>query len=226
MSRSTNSTRQRALRIARAARTGGGDNDLQTLKRQLVREEILRSAAKLFADRGVRGVSIDEVANGLGYTKSSVYYYFKSKGELLWAVFGYISGHFVGEAERIAQTVPDPINRLTELMRMHVRFLAEHKEWATVFYRDASALPRERQVAVRAIIVRYDAFFRQAVQEGVESGCMRPLPADIVVNAVLGACNWMVNWISSRHRESIDEIADTYVRLFTVGLSLRERSGG
>jgi AcrR family transcriptional regulator len=191
-----------------------------------VHEEILRSAAKLFADRGVRGVSIDEVANGLGYTKSSVYYYFKSKDELLWAVFGYISGHFVGEAERIAKTVPDPIGRLTELVRMHVRFLAEQKEWATVFYRDVSALPRERQAAVRAIIVRYDALFRQAVQEGVESGCMQPLPGDIVVNAVLGACNWLVNWISPRHRESIDEITDTYVKLFTVGLVLGDRAGG
>jgi AcrR family transcriptional regulator len=191
-----------------------------------VHEEILRSAAKLFADRGVRGVSIDEVANGLGYTKSSVYYYFKSKGELLWAVFGYISGHFVGEAERIAKTVPDPLARFTELVRMHVRFLAEHKEWATVFYRDVSALPLERQAEVRGIIVRYDAFFRQAVQEGVESGCMQPLPPDIVVNAVLGACNWLVNWISPRHRESVDEITDTYVRLFTGGLALGDRAGG
>jgi AcrR family transcriptional regulator len=189
-----------------------------------VREEILRRAAALFADRGVRGVSIDEVANGLGYTKSSVYYYFKSKAELLWAVFGYISGHFVGEAERIAQTVPDPMARLTELVRMHVRFLAEHKEWATVFYRDVSALPRERQTEVRGIIVRYDAFFRQAVQEGVERGLMRALPADIVVNAVLGSCNWLVNWISPKHRDSVDEIADTFVSLFNDGLRRRRPS--
>ncbi|MCC8954351.1 TetR/AcrR family transcriptional regulator [Bradyrhizobium sp. Pear77] len=224
MPRSTAPKRPRAPRGARAAEPVAKGSNLQTLKRQLVREEILRSAAKLFADHGVHGVSIDEVASGLGYTKSSVYYYFKSKDELLWAVFGYISEHFVGEAERIAQSAPDPVARLTDLVRMHVRFLAEHKEWATVFYRDVSALPQERQAQVRAIIVRYDAFFRQAVQEGGECGRMRPLRPDIVVNAVLGACNWMVTWISQKHRDSIDEIAETYVKLFTGGLVLGQPS--
>jgi TetR/AcrR family transcriptional regulator, cholesterol catabolism regulator len=215
--------------IARRTETSGASpekSNLQTLKRQLVREEILRSAAKLFADHGVRGVSLDQVAKGLGYTKSSVYYYFSSKEELLWGVFGFISEHFVGEAGRIAQSIPDPLTRLMELVQMHVRFLAEHKEWTTVFYRDVSALSEERQAEVRKIIVQYDAFFRQAVQDGVKSGRMQPLPPDIVVNAVLGACNWMVNWISPRHQEAIDKIADTYVRLFSEGLVAREAYEG
>jgi AcrR family transcriptional regulator len=223
MPRSSVKTRPkpRAVRPAAAPKEG---NSLQSLKRQLVREEILRSAAQLFADRGVHDVSIDEVASGLGYTKSAVYYYFKSKDELLWGVFAYISGHFVGAAERIARSVPDPVARLTGLVRMHVHFLVEHKEWATVFYRDVTALSQERQEQVRAIIIKYDAYFRQAVQDGAARGRMRPLPANLVVNAVLGACNWLVNWISSKHHDKVDEIADTFVTLFNEGLVLRQPS--
>lgn len=192
-------------------------NNIRTLKRDLVRQEIVKSAAQQFADRGVRNVSLDEVASGLGYTKSSVYYYFTSKDDLLWEVFSYISGHFVGESMRIAQSVEDPVLRLQELIRMHVSFLAKHREWATVFYRDVQALPEERQKEVRGIIVKYDSIFRQAALEGVQSGRMKPLAVDIVTNAVLGACNWMVNWISTKHEENIQEITETFVTLFSHG---------
>jgi len=204
--------------ISLAARVASGPKRMQTQKRNLVREEILRSAANLFADRGVRGVSIEEVANGLGYKKSSVYYYFKSKDDLLWDVFRYISEHFVGEAERLSASLTEPLDRLAALIRMHVRFLSKHKEWATVFYRDASELPNDRQSEVHAIIVRYDGFFRLAVQEALDRRLIRPLPVDIVVNIVLGACNWMVNWIGPRHSENVEEIATTYVTLLLDGL--------
>lgn len=196
-------------------------NSIRDLKRHLVREEIVKSAAQLFANRGVRNVSLEEVASGLGYSKSSVYYYFKSKDELLWAVFNYISGHFVGNAERIASVEADPLTRLKELIRMHVRFLAEHLEWATVFYRDAQALPEEHQREVRGIIVKYDSIFRQAVTEGTQNGSMQQIPADVAVNAILGACNWMVNWISPKHQQNINQIADTYIALFIDGLATR-----
>ncbi|MFL6634557.1 MAG: TetR/AcrR family transcriptional regulator [Massilia sp.] len=196
-------------------------SSIRSLKRDLVREEIVKSAAQLFAHRGVRNVSLEEVASGLGYSKSSVYYYFKSKDELLWAVFSYISGHFVGNAERIASVEADPMNRLKELIRMHVRFLAEHLEWATVFYRDAQALPEERQKEVRGIIVKYDSIFRQAVLEGTQNGSMQPIPPEVAVNAILGACNWMVNWISPKHQQNINQITDTYIALFTDGLATR-----
>jgi AcrR family transcriptional regulator len=206
--------------------TNGGDKgNLQTLKRQLVREEILRSAATLFAERGVRAVSIDDIASALGYTKSSVYYYFRSKGDLLWSIFGYISEHFMGEAEKIAKSYPDPSERLVELIKMHVRFNAEHREWGTLFYRDVTALPAERQSKVRKNISRYHTIFRQTVQEGVASGEMQSLSPDVVVHAVTGACNWLVNWISLRHNKSVEEIADTFVKLFTAGLNLASGPG-
>jgi TetR/AcrR family transcriptional regulator, cholesterol catabolism regulator len=198
--------------------------DVQTMKRQMVRDEIIRSAAGLFAEHGVKEVSLAKVAGSLGYTKSSVYYYFNNKEDLLWAVFTLISDHFVDSAEKISREYPDPLERLEQLIRMHVNLLITCTEWTTVFYRDVSALSDERQQEVHRISVRYDAVFRQAVLDGTANGQMQPIPAEIAVNAVLGACNWMANWISPRHREQKDEIANTYVQLFLNGVVAQENS--
>jgi TetR/AcrR family transcriptional regulator, cholesterol catabolism regulator len=200
------------------AKAEGSDRgNVQTLKRRLVREEILRSAARLFAAQGVRGVSIEKVAAGLGYTKSSIYYYFSSKDDLLWAVFDYISYTYLERARQIVSSHRDPVARLSELIRMHVRFLADNTAWTTIFYRDVESLAPARQAAVRSTMQQYNDYFRQAVDEGIAQDLISPLSSEMVVNAVLGACNWMVNWISERHRDSVDEIAETYVKLFSHG---------
>jgi AcrR family transcriptional regulator len=190
----------------------------QTRKRRLIRENILASAAKLFAERGVQRVSIDDVASCLGYTRSNVYYYFKNRGDLLWSIFGFISSHFMGAAERIAKEVDDPSARFTALVRMHVRFSVDHKDWATVFYRDVTALPRQRQKEVHDIIIRYHTIFRQAVLDGAQNRQMRGVQPDIAVNAITGACNWLVNWYTPRYADRVDEIIDTFVTLFSSGL--------
>ncbi len=46
---------------------------------------ILRAAAKLFYNQGIRKVSVDAVANEAGITKRTLYYHFKSKNALVAA---------------------------------------------------------------------------------------------------------------------------------------------
>ncbi len=55
-------------------------------KRQRTRSSLLRSAAKVFACRGMDRASIDEVAEEAGYTKGAFYANFKSKEELFLAM--------------------------------------------------------------------------------------------------------------------------------------------
>ncbi len=45
--------------------------------------EILASAARLFREKGVRAVSIDEIVQGAGIAKGTFYLYFKTKDDLL-----------------------------------------------------------------------------------------------------------------------------------------------
>jgi AcrR family transcriptional regulator len=47
------------------------------------RQRILDVAAKLFSERGFEGTSVRDIATELGIANPSIYYHFKSKGELL-----------------------------------------------------------------------------------------------------------------------------------------------
>ncbi|UGV24293.1 TetR/AcrR family transcriptional regulator [Rhodopseudomonas boonkerdii] len=49
------------------------------------KDRIVAAASKLFYDEGIRGVSVDAVAEKAGVTKRTLYYHFKSKDDLIAA---------------------------------------------------------------------------------------------------------------------------------------------
>lgn len=59
------------------------------------KERILVKAEELFMQYGIRSVSMDDIANGLGMSKKTLYQYFTDKDEL---VMGVVEGH-IGEME-------------------------------------------------------------------------------------------------------------------------------
>ena len=57
------------------------------VKKSEVRERILAAAAGLFAERGYAGATIGQIAKAAGIAPSSVYVYFKSKLEIVFAIY-------------------------------------------------------------------------------------------------------------------------------------------
>ncbi|MGE4586052.1 MAG: TetR/AcrR family transcriptional regulator [Mangrovibacterium sp.] len=55
-------------------------------KEELVREEILKQARKLFQQYGLKKTTMDEIAGSCGKAKSTLYHYFRHKEEIFEAV--------------------------------------------------------------------------------------------------------------------------------------------
>src|SRR4051812_50125459 len=67
------------------------------------REQILRAAAQLFAERGSRAVGVDDVGAAVGVTGPAIYRHFASKDAMLAEMLLRISEHLLaGGSERVA----------------------------------------------------------------------------------------------------------------------------
>jgi AcrR family transcriptional regulator len=71
-------------------------------KQAHTRNCLMKSAAKVFARRGLQQASIDEVAEEAGYTKGAFYANFKNKEELFLAMLDERFGQKLAEIERVA----------------------------------------------------------------------------------------------------------------------------
>src|SRR3954471_24773413 len=69
-------TRRRIDRRTRAARAEGGDG----------RAALLGAAMEVFAERGYRDASVDQIAAHAGYSKGAIYFHFSGKEDLFFAL--------------------------------------------------------------------------------------------------------------------------------------------
>lgn len=116
------------------------------------REQILATAAELFADRGFHGVSVAELGAACGISGPALYKHFSSKQSMLAEMLVSISERLleVGR-ERVAAAGGDPAAALRGLVDWHVEFALGHRALIIVQDRDWESLPEDARDAVRRL---------------------------------------------------------------------------
>ena len=186
-------------------------------KHSIVRDEVLLSATRLFAERGYRAISMDDIAASLEYTKSVVYYYFKSKNQILWQIICRTLEKYTSDIEAIISRNDDPETTLLAMLQHHAMLVMEHSEWSAIFNKEMSELTPSQQQQLSRLKRSYDGMFWSTYQKGVAAGAFRDLPAHIVIGGLLGMCNWLYTWYKPTGPMSAEEIASSFVELMRSG---------
>lgn len=198
---------------------------LKAKKQAYVQDEIISSAVSLFAARGFRAVTIDDIASNLGYTKSVVYYYFRSKNEILWQVFARIYDTYFESIKGIIALELPTRDALARIIHAHAINVMERREWTAIYFRDESELTDKQQKLILGRKREYDAIIESVYQQGVEDGIFRSdIPTPLAVRAILGMCNWLYTWYKADGALPAQAIADHYVSLLMDGYVARGKA--
>ncbi|MCZ2819581.1 TetR/AcrR family transcriptional regulator [Modestobacter sp. VKM Ac-2977] len=120
------------------------------------REQILRAAAQLFAERGSRAVGVDDVGAAVGVTGPAIYRHFASKDAMLAEMLLRISERLLaGGTERVAAAGASPVDQLRALVEFQVDFALDNPALITVQDRDLGALTDRDARQVRQLQRRY-----------------------------------------------------------------------
>ena len=119
------------------------------------REQILATAAELFAEKGFHGVSIAELGAACGFSGPALYRHFRSKDAVLAAMLVGISDELLDVGRARVRDAEGPEEALRSLIDWHVSFALDHKPLIVVQDRDWSALSREAREKVRETQRKY-----------------------------------------------------------------------
>ena len=168
------------------------------------RDELTRTAARLFAERGYHGTSLADLAEALGIQKASLYHHIDSKEDLLWEVARAGAEAFHAALDAVPAGAP-ATEKIRLALRGHLRVVAEQLDAATVFTREWRALEGERRERFVAERRRYEERIRELFREGVDGGELRT-DLDVAAAALLflSAANWAYTWLrpGARHRRA------------------------
>lgn len=180
--------------------------------------EILTAAAELLGERGYDRVSLDDVAERLDVAKSSLYYYFSSKDELVTAAIETLGDEWTSRLEELpARTAGTPAERLRALIHEHATIAIRDYPAALRLFLEPREWPAAQHDRIKALRRRHDALFRSLVEEGVQDGSFTVIDIDTTLQCLHAALSQAPQWsaeLSNRlQRKTIDQLADTLMLL-------------
>src|SRR5262249_52798185 len=96
-------------------------------KKAQLRRIMLDAAAKLFAERGFAGTNLQDIADALGISRPSLYYYFSNKEKILASLVEEVTVFSQQQSTRIAAaTDANPGETLRLMTASHAKSLLDH----------------------------------------------------------------------------------------------------
>jgi AcrR family transcriptional regulator len=195
----------------------GPDNGKQS-KPATRLEEVLQSAANIFFAKGYHATSIEDVARDVGMLKGSLYYYIKSKDDLLFRLL--LAGIEDSDAFIARQIDPesDPVEQLERAIRAQIDYIIQNRVQFGLFLHEFDSLSGKRQHKLISVMSRYNSRFVELVRRAQEQGKLINGEPWIIVNGVLGMCNWLYRWYDPDQVSDSEQIKSVFVRLVFEGI--------
>ena len=85
-----------------------------------MKDQLAKAAFELFAEQGVRGVTLDAVSRRAGVSKGSLYWHYGSKREVILAAASFYYRDWLFRAHAAAAATTDPLEKIRRVWRMSV----------------------------------------------------------------------------------------------------------
>lgn len=142
------------------------------------RHAILDAAARLATTHGLEGLSIGELAQHIGMSKSGLYAHFKSKEELELATIDTAAEIFENEVIRKVPAAPRGLDRVTALSEAFFQYLAQRVYPGGCFFATVAAQLAPRPGRARDRVMQMQGAwvgqFMEALQQARDDGELPP----------------------------------------------------
>jgi AcrR family transcriptional regulator len=134
------------------------------MRTQGTREAMLRAAAGLFAERGFRGTSVEEIGSACGVSGPAVYKHFASKHDLLARLLVGVSERLLAGGQTVVTAAADdPLAALAGLVEAHADFALTDPDLIRIQGRDLASLSDVDRRQVRRLQRAYVELWAEAL---------------------------------------------------------------
>src|ERR1041384_5332357 len=181
-------------------------------------EHILRTSARIFAEKSYHSTSMRDIARATGVSLAGLYHYCKSKEELLFLIQDHCFGRVLERFEERIAGIDDPLAKLHIFIDNHLSFFAANMAEMKVLSHEAESLEGELHLHVSTKKEGYARLARKILRE-----IQRQTPGGtgvdltIATYALFGMMNWIYNWYDPGGKLSVNQLTDNITRLFLNG---------
>jgi AcrR family transcriptional regulator len=162
---------------------------------------------------------VQDIADACGLTKAGLYYYIRSKEDLLLEIMSYGMDIFEERVLLPVLAIADPVERLKACMEKNIHLVTEgwSKE-VTIILHEHDTLTGAAREQINARKKRYVHFLEASFEEAVRDGRIRRVEPRVAAFSFLGMVLWIYKWYRADGKIAADQLAAEMQDIFFGGL--------
>ncbi len=180
-------------------------------------EMILQEASRVFADKGYHQATIRDIARATGVSLAGLYYYFKSKEDLLFLVLDNSLRRLLSRQREAMKGVTDPRERFHILIQTHLGFLAGNEQEMKVLVRETASVSGEMRERVADREREYAGILYRILKDLAPEENAPDLR--VATFSLFGMLNWVYTWYVPDRHLPVERLAHELEQIFLNGYS-------
>src|SRR5262252_7107408 len=183
------------------------------------RQEILRTAARLFQQQGYDATSMNDVAAALKLSKGGLYHHFQSKDEILFHIMSHAMDITEERVINMARRIEGAEERLRTLIRLHIEVVVNQEEREiTVMLHENHPLPAGLRRKINGRKKDYVHFVENLIADVQrQRGSTSQVAPRAAAFALLGMINWIYQWYKPEGSLQEEDLVEQYTEIFFQG---------
>ncbi len=179
--------------------------------RKNTRYLILENALALFAKKGFKGTSISDIAKASGVSKGLAYNYFKSKNDLMMAVFGMLENE-IGSIFNVMKSTDDPFEKLKIIIDLTFKNLKkDEKFWR--LYMSFAFQPEVQGVAGKFMSEFLSQAFKELDKIFKHIGVPNPKEESKILGSILDGIS--IHYLSDKEKYPLDRMRKFLIKKYS-----------
>ena len=192
---------------------------------QLKFQAILSEAAQLFNWQGSRATTLADIAGSMQLTKTCVYYYVKTKEDLIYQCYVSSCAMWLDHVQAANQLQGNGIEKIISLVKRHFYQYIDTLQGVGPHYAllsEISALDAEH---AEDIVQRWSNIFadcQQMVEQGIDEGLIEDLDPAVIVTGIFSILQWFPVWLNRSHGANPEPVIEGVLDILVNGLSAQK----
>ncbi len=188
------------------------------MKQETRKAEIIKTAAKLFKEKGYSAVTMRDLATAIGMKAASLYNHINSKQEILKAIIITIAEEFTRGIDHIINSDLSNISKLKEIVALHVKIAANNTNGMASLNSDWMHLEDQLNYYLQ-LRNDYENKILGIINSGMESGEIKQGNPEIIMFSMLTTLRSLYLWVPKKENLNSEALAESLSELLIHGIN-------
>lgn len=183
-------------------------------KKQIIIEE----AATLFREKGYSATTMRDIAAKVGVEAASLYNHITSKEQILSKICFSLAETYTTKMNIIISTDDSSINKIKDLLFLHVEINAMSSPLASVMNDEWRHLTEPERSEFLEKRRTYENHFITIIEQGISDGTLVDMDPKIALYTMLSSIRWLQHWYHANRDMEVESVKNTIIGLLMNGI--------